>query len=82
MELKVISGFDYEVYSTRIKINLGEITLWFLDGEAEDNTLWRNFSDCHDIKKMVMEANRLWLEGTSITLTEIEDNNIFSDNYE
>ena len=82
MELKVISGFDEEDYRSRLKINLGEITLLFCDWETEDNNLWINFSDCHYIQKMVMEANRLWLEGTSITLTEIEDNNIFSDNYE
>lgn len=46
-----------------IKID-GKIELQFIDGEPEDNTLSRNFSDCYKIGQLLREASGVYMLGT------------------
>lgn len=78
----IVFWFDDEDYRQRLLIKWSLWTLSFLDWESEDNNLSRNFSDCLKIKNLIEKANNLWLEWNKIEIVEIQDDNIFSDNYE
>ena len=78
--IKVVSWFDDD-WRCRLLIKWMWKKLNFLDWESEDANLWRDFNDCYSISSMIKEANKLWLEWKEIQIENIEDNDLFSDNY-
>lgn len=80
--LKIVYWFEEDdLFRNRLVIKLWDKKLDFLDWEPEDANLTRDFSGCFNIKDFILLANNLWLEWKKIELEEVEDNEIFSDNY-
>jgi len=79
--IKMVSWCDEEDFMSRVLIKWLSKELDFLDWEAEDNNLWRNFSDCFSVFNLLKEAYELWKSWVDVQFEEIEDNDIFSDNY-
>lgn len=50
----------------------GEQVFYALDGEPEDNSLARNFSDCYQIESMLRKAHAVGYCGESIEVQNIK----------
>ena len=67
--LKVVySTCDYDDREAARFSLEGMDSLSFLDGEVEDNSLQRNFSDTYNIDEVIEYANQLGLDGTKIVI--------------
>ena len=77
MKITIKTWLDEEDFRARLKIIWLSKDLDFFDWESEDNSLWRNFSDCYSIWKLIKEANELWLKWEIIEIEEVEDDNVF-----
>lgn len=71
--LQVKYAFDAEDGTESLVISLNDIEIDFGDGEHEDNTIARNFSDCHRIPDLVVAANALGLAGTKVSIVRTEE---------
>lgn len=59
-----------------IEIELEGEKLSFSDGEPEDATISRDFSDVHNIENLILLANKLGLEGKKITVNEVKSGEV------
>jgi len=67
----IIRKYEYDWGSRKgLEIESGDITLEFHDGEPEDATLWRDFSDCYRITDLVKRAHEAGLAGESLSIRE------------
>ena len=53
----------------------------FLDGESEDATLWRDYSDCYKIADFIKKAYELGKSWEELEIEKIEENDINSKLY-
>ena len=75
MNVKVVTLSEEELerrdYCDSIKIFINdEEVASFCDGEAEDNNLSRNFSDCHKVVSLLKEAYLAGKNGESFYIEE------------
>lgn len=79
--IKVSSTFAFREEDGRARYILKWMSknLDFLDGEHEDNNIWRNFSGVLEIGKLIKEANQMGLNWITIELEEREEDDIFFD---
>lgn len=78
--IKVVQTYHYDNDDSResLKINIfedGKKVKFFSvhDGENEDNTLSRNFSDVHNITDMMKFVYKAALKGKKVVFEEIEE---------
>lgn len=68
-----ITNTSYESdYSSGLKIELGGLSIEFIDGEPEDNNLSRNFNDCYSIVDLLKAAHELGIKGEPLEIEKIE----------
>lgn len=79
LELVSVQDHDDEGNGS-LKINIKnkdtEINLTFYDGEPEDNSLGRNFSDCYRIVEALQLAYEAGKRGDSIQITDIDNSDM------
>ena len=61
---------DWDYY-TQVEIESPEHTLRFSDGEPEDNSLNRNFSDVYNIEALIWEAHEAGLRGETLLIDTV-----------
>lgn len=64
-----------EDYKTSVEVTLGDSILRFHDGEPEDNSIMRNFSDVLQIQDLIEKAYQLGRQGITLDFDyeEIDD---------
>ncbi len=81
IKVTTVSWYESDDMRVRLVVKWLSRKLEFLDWEHEDNNLSRNFSDCYSITSLLKEIYELGLKWEKIEFEDIEDNDIFSDNY-
>lgn len=71
-----VTFVDEELYDYRFGLTIkidGEKVFSVYDGEPEDNSLERNFSDCHNIEDMMKRAYEAGKAGEPFEVERVEE---------
>jgi len=64
---------DKEEYRGCLTIEMeGKKVFVVCDGEPEDNSLGRNFSDCYNILDIIDEAHKAGIDGRTLVIEKLE----------
>ncbi len=74
MQVTEITSVDEEEYREKIEIKIdGDTKFRVHDGEQEDNNLGRNFSDCHNVTSLLIQAHEAGKRGEELSIEFLEE---------